>query len=170
MRAMQNLHSHAKFLWQTYAWSHGLWWSGNNLEQYKNGVNMCGGAVDLCRSKTPDFGQWPRPNQEDDMPLTEADIPVIVTGCVNALNSQAQRVSGIVSWERYMEVLLEAARTAASPAEVIASVKPLIPTAQEIATAVVAALPPSAGGDAPSIEQITEAVRSVVNTTSLTAP
>ncbi len=49
---------HATWFWQTYAWSGGRWWGGNHLEQYRNGVTVCGGDVDLCRSKTADYGQW----------------------------------------------------------------------------------------------------------------
>jgi Domain of unknown function (DUF1906) len=45
--------------WQTYAWSAGQLSGKANLFQYQNGVQLCGGEVDLCRSLTPDFGQWP---------------------------------------------------------------------------------------------------------------
>jgi hypothetical protein len=44
--------------WQTYAWSGGLWSSKAQLQQYRNGVGLAGGLVDLCRSTVPDFGQW----------------------------------------------------------------------------------------------------------------
>lgn len=51
--------------WQTYAWSEGRWSAKAHLRQYLNGQNLCGGEVDLCRSMTTDYGQWPI--QEDDM-------------------------------------------------------------------------------------------------------
>jgi hypothetical protein len=40
------------------------------VEQYRNGVGLAGGVVDLCRAKTADFGQWPTAattTQEADM-------------------------------------------------------------------------------------------------------
>jgi hypothetical protein len=50
----------ARWFFQTYAWSGGEWFGGNDVEQYDNGVTVAGGDVDLCRSMQPDFGQWPR--------------------------------------------------------------------------------------------------------------
>lgn len=47
-----------QWCWQTYAWSGGQWFSGNNVEQYQNGVKLAGADVDYNRSKTADFGQW----------------------------------------------------------------------------------------------------------------
>lgn len=48
----------ARWFFQTYAWSEGRWFSGNHVEQYRNGVHLAGGVVDLCRSRKEDFGQW----------------------------------------------------------------------------------------------------------------
>ncbi len=62
----------AFWFWQTYAWSGGLWYSGNHLEQYQNNVTVAGGQVDLCRSKAINFGQW-----EGDMALTPEDAKVV---------------------------------------------------------------------------------------------
>lgn len=47
-----------RWLWQTYAWSGGRWHPRANLQQYRNGVVLCGGDVDLDRALTDDFGQW----------------------------------------------------------------------------------------------------------------
>lgn len=47
-----------KWLWQTYAWSYGSVSSHINLYQYKNGVTLAGGSVDLDSAKTIRFGQW----------------------------------------------------------------------------------------------------------------
>jgi len=44
--------------WQTYAWSSGQWADGLHLRQYKNGVTLCGGAVDLNDALVPNYGQW----------------------------------------------------------------------------------------------------------------
>ncbi len=62
----------AAWFWQTYAWSAGVWVPGNHIEQYRNGVSVAGGDVDLCRAKVADYGQWtvgtqPQPVEEDDM-------------------------------------------------------------------------------------------------------
>lgn len=48
----------AAWFFQTYAWSGGRWYAGNHVEQYRNGVGLAGGTVDLCRSRQSDFGQW----------------------------------------------------------------------------------------------------------------
>ena len=48
----------ARWFWQTYAWSGGVWFKGNHLEQYRNKVDLAGGRVDLDRAKQPDYGQW----------------------------------------------------------------------------------------------------------------
>jgi Rv2525c-like, glycoside hydrolase-like domain len=53
----------AAWFWQTYAWSQGRWSGYNHIEQYRNHVTVCGGQVDLCRSKRPDYGQWHPPSQ-----------------------------------------------------------------------------------------------------------
>ena len=47
------------YCWQTYAWSNGQWYTGNNIEQYSNGVILPDGSVvDLDRSMTNYYGQW----------------------------------------------------------------------------------------------------------------
>lgn len=45
--------------WQTYAWSRGQISSKAHFRQYRNGVDLCGGQVDLNETYRPDFGQWP---------------------------------------------------------------------------------------------------------------
>lgn len=63
----------AAFGWQTYAWSGGKVSTKGHLLQYKNGVNLCGGQVDLCRSLKPDFGQWGATPQEQPLQLDAED-------------------------------------------------------------------------------------------------
>jgi hypothetical protein len=46
------------WFYQTYAWSDGSWYAGNHVEQYRNGVSLVGGTVDLDRGRKVDFGQW----------------------------------------------------------------------------------------------------------------
>lgn len=65
---------YCKWFFQTYAWSHQLWFAGNHFEQYQNNVNLAGGNVDLCRAKQLNFGQWSK-----DKKITE--IEMIMTHC-----------------------------------------------------------------------------------------
>jgi Domain of unknown function (DUF1906) len=51
----------ATWLWQTYAWSGGRWHPAAHVQQYRNGVNLAGGEVDLNRAMTVYFGQWNPP-------------------------------------------------------------------------------------------------------------
>lgn len=55
--------------WQTYAWSGGRWSPKAQLQQYRNGVPLAGGTVDLCRSEAADYGQWgvSAPGEDDEM-------------------------------------------------------------------------------------------------------
>jgi hypothetical protein len=65
--------SHAAYGWQTYAWSGTptRWHPAAVLQQYRNGVSMCAGTVDLDRALQADYGQW-NP-KEADVPLSEAE-------------------------------------------------------------------------------------------------
>jgi len=47
------------FLWQTYAWSHGLWSVGLSVRQLKNGISVAGANVDQDQTQVADWGQWP---------------------------------------------------------------------------------------------------------------
>lgn len=69
----------ANWFWQTYAWSQGNWSIHNHLEQYKNAQTVCGGDVDLCRSKRADFGQHPAPDPELAAVIDQAP-PVVSAG------------------------------------------------------------------------------------------
>lgn len=48
----------ARWLWQTYAWSGGRWFPPAHIRQYRNGVPIGGGVVDLNLALVSDFGQW----------------------------------------------------------------------------------------------------------------
>lgn len=48
----------ATWLWQTYAWSSGVWVPGVHIQQYRNGIVLAGGDCDLNRAMVPDYGQW----------------------------------------------------------------------------------------------------------------
>ena len=55
------LHSngYTGLLWQTYAWSHGLWTNGLAVRQTQNGVHVAGADVDRDETMVADWGQWP---------------------------------------------------------------------------------------------------------------
>jgi hypothetical protein len=46
------------YLWQTYAWSGGVWHPKARLRQYSNDHTVAGASVDLDQAMTADFGQW----------------------------------------------------------------------------------------------------------------
>lgn len=46
------------FLWQTYAWSGGLWEPKAVLRQTLNGIHEAGAIVDRDESEFPEWGQW----------------------------------------------------------------------------------------------------------------
>jgi len=74
----------AGWFFQTYAWSGGRWYTGNDVEQYHNGVSLAGGTVDLCRSRKADFGQWGQAQTitgGDDMVIYQ--LPNGWVGCSN---------------------------------------------------------------------------------------
>jgi hypothetical protein len=59
--AIERCRAHAAWLWQTYAWSGGVWVTGVHLQQYQNNVSFCGGVIDRDRAMAADFGQWDDP-------------------------------------------------------------------------------------------------------------
>src|SRR5262249_15511151 len=64
----------ASYFFQTYAWSGGRGYVGNHVEQYRHGVRLAGGVVDLCRSKQPKFGQWPDQTKGGPLPASIEDV------------------------------------------------------------------------------------------------
>lgn len=63
----------ARWFWQTFAWSAGIWVPGNHLEQYRIGVSLAGAILDLDRTLTSDFGQWMIGVDDDMSEWSEAD-------------------------------------------------------------------------------------------------
>lgn len=63
----------ASWFFQTYAWSAGLWYAGNHVRQYDNGVQVAGGDVDLCTAMVDDYGQWPNAGGDADMTPDQAN-------------------------------------------------------------------------------------------------
>jgi hypothetical protein len=60
IRTVNWCHDHGKAVWffQTYAWSYGKISPYTHVYQYRNGQDLFGGQVDLCRSLKTNFGQW----------------------------------------------------------------------------------------------------------------
>lgn len=58
-----------RWLFQTYAWSGGVWHPAAQLRQVHNDIQLAGGTVDLCQSTTVDYGQWTLtgPGRTEDM-------------------------------------------------------------------------------------------------------
>jgi hypothetical protein len=48
----------ARWFWQTYAWSHGVWADKLHIRQVRNGVQLAGGEVDLDQLVQVSVGQW----------------------------------------------------------------------------------------------------------------
>lgn len=59
-KAVQYLHGHdlASWVWQTYAWSGGHWYSPSHIQQYHNDIRVGGVGVDANRATVTDYGQW----------------------------------------------------------------------------------------------------------------
>jgi hypothetical protein len=82
LHVIEGAHSYGlRYLWQTVAWSGGVWASYATIRQ-PGGTTLAGGA-DFDTAETPDFGQYPRP--EVDMPATDADGELIAKHVVNYL-------------------------------------------------------------------------------------
>jgi hypothetical protein len=59
---------HARYGWQTYAWSGGQWEPRAQLRQTLNGITVAGVSADRDQSEAADFGQWPRPGAKPAKP------------------------------------------------------------------------------------------------------
>lgn len=66
---------HCQWGWQTFAWSSGRISPNAHFRQYRNGVAVCGGTVDLNETYADDFGQWPRPSTSSPPPSKEDAMP-----------------------------------------------------------------------------------------------
>jgi hypothetical protein len=58
MRRFHEVGGLATYYWQTYAWSGGVWYPGNHIEQYLNGAVLAGVEVDFDSALVDNFGQW----------------------------------------------------------------------------------------------------------------
>lgn len=71
-------HGYQGLLWQTYAWSNGLWLDGVAIRQTQNGITVGGANVDRDEAEVIDWGQWPPPGGSSTMsqPPSDADLSV----------------------------------------------------------------------------------------------
>lgn len=93
--------------WQTYAWSTGRISSNAHFRQYRNGVTLCGGQVDLNETYYDDFGQWPRPESNDLTPEERAwlqNIHTKLTGSASGDRIGDLWNQGVGNWEKLLEI------------------------------------------------------------------
>jgi hypothetical protein len=95
--------------WQSYAWSGGRWFAGNDIEQYHNGVTVAGADVDLCRAMTADYGQW-----GESMPLIDDKDFQALAFRVEALVAGRDTVIGgptkgehVLTWQKITDTLVK---------------------------------------------------------------
>ena len=71
-------HGYQGLLWQTYAWSGGLWLAGVAIRQTVNGIHIAGADVDRDTAEFIDWGQWPPGGRTDTMttPPSNEDVNV----------------------------------------------------------------------------------------------
>ena len=67
-------HGLARWAWQAYAWSGGVWDNRAHIQQYRNGVTLAEATVDLDRAMKADYGQWKIGGEDDDMDTRQAQI------------------------------------------------------------------------------------------------
>lgn len=92
----------AAYYFQTYAWSGGQWHGSSGLQQYRNGVSMCGGTVDLCRAVVDDYGQWDPPigrvgHSVPSSPAPSAETPWEFGDHLDRLSRQVEDVASSVN-------------------------------------------------------------------------
>jgi hypothetical protein len=93
-----------RFLWQTVAWSGGVWSVHATIQQ--RGGTVLGGSADLDYATVTDYGQYPRPNTPQEPPVTPAEIAAVADAVAAKLiagggvleNSDVDRVvKGVLS-------------------------------------------------------------------------
>jgi hypothetical protein len=72
-----------RFLWQTVAWSGGVWSVHATIQQ--RGGTVLGGSADLDYATVTDYGQYPRPNTPQENPVTPAEIAAVADAVVAKL-------------------------------------------------------------------------------------
>jgi len=135
---------------QTYAWSGGKWLPVDQapVEQFHNGVSVAGGVVDDCRVQD-NLIFW-----EKDMAITAADAKLIAAAVWAADVIPVDPTNSTNPTWRADNTLATIYFQGKKPF-------PTVPTAAQVASAVIEALPPSSGGVTPpqiTVEDVTNAV------------
>ena len=145
---------HAVFGWQPTAWSGGLISDKAHLYQYFGGAPISG--TDLNKVlREPPFDWY----AGGDMALTQADVDLIWAKKIQSEIDTTKTYSA--------SFMLASTNKDANDAEKAAKAI-VVPTADQIATAVVAKLPANPGGG-PTLAEITQAFVDVQNSTTLAA-
>lgn len=77
LRAVRHLHLRklVKYVWQTYAWSGGVWYDTTHIRQYRNNIQVGGVDCDANRAQGDDYGQWmPGKSPVQPAPAKENDV------------------------------------------------------------------------------------------------
>jgi hypothetical protein len=92
-----------KWLWQTGAWSHGLWHPAAQVRQLIETQTIGGVECDVDVAMTTDYGQW-TPGGD---PVTPADIQAIVEGVWNhaEMNAETNRLVRMGAVLRYEDAV-----------------------------------------------------------------
>jgi hypothetical protein len=110
------------WLWQTYAWSGGLWSAHATIRQIRNGAFPGEFDGDLDQAMVPDFGQWNYSTQGDDVSFAENLTPL---GDLAAFLPADLHVTKDTVWSADRAIKLavvagQAARTTANDAKTLA--------------------------------------------------
>jgi hypothetical protein len=91
-----NVIAPAPLLFQTYAWSGGVWDPRTDIHQVQNGVVIDGVTVDRDMSMVPNYGQWPPASP----PVLVADVtvplPVLHLGSTGIFVKRAQALCNVL--------------------------------------------------------------------------
>jgi Domain of unknown function (DUF1906) len=168
------------YAWQTFAWSLGEWEPRITAAQWRNSQSLCGNSLDFDSACARDYGQLPPTWTSSDrgdimsaMDLTPAAVELIAAKPINARPAGEQTDAGVTigwgirqayyrtgylgnTWAPSVDAKLAAL---ADQLDALTAAVAALPTAEQIAAAVVAALPPSAGGSGVTPAQLAAADR-----------
>lgn len=84
------------WVWQTYAWSDGLWHPRAHIRQVRNGISLNGSDLDEDQAQMDDFGQWPTTTTPRPAPTwTEQLIMQLPTLARGATGLDVKRVQAL---------------------------------------------------------------------------
>ena len=92
LAAVQDIH--ARYRWQTAAWSGGAWDPADDIRQYATGGTTLGVQWDLDESMAPDFGQWQWPQVPSRLRLRDHREGILRRGRPGARHPDSRSSSG----------------------------------------------------------------------------